>query len=461
MGQLPQRLYIANRGEIARRITHTAHSLGIETVVGYSRADAELPFVTEASQALQLDESNPLRPYLDPDLIIEAALESGCDSLHPGYGFLSESSDFATRVIEAGITWVGPSPQIIALMGDKIAARKFAASVGVPVGSGSLRPISDFSDATSEAAKIGYPVMIKAAGGGGGIGMSIVKSEDELEKSFTTTADRAARLFASPEVYMERYIDSARHIEVQILGTADGKILVLGDRDCSVQRRHQKVIEEAPAWGLNDDLRAQLHKAAHDLAEAANYRNAGTVEFLVDTHRQDFVFLEMNTRLQVEHRVTELVTGIDIVAEQLRTASGIAPSIDVEDLPIRGHAIEIRVYAEDPVRFFPSPGVITDLEEPNGIGVHIDAGYVQGNTVSPHYDPMIAKLCVHGETRADAINASKTAVDEYRVVGIKTNLPLVTNVLEDSRFVAGTYDTSLVEQVLAKNNNKEGVQTHV
>lgn len=461
MKQLPQRLYVANRGEIARRIIHTAHSLGIETVVGHSQSDATLPFVAEATYAVQLDDSDPLSPYLNDNLILRAALETECDSLHPGYGFLSESSDFAQRVIETGITWVGPSPQIIRLMGNKIAARKFASSVGVSVGSGSLFPIENLAEATSEAENIGFPVMIKASAGGGGIGMAIANCSSELEKAFSSTKARAERLFASPEVYMERYIASARHVEVQIFGGADGQIVVMGDRDCSVQRRHQKVIEEAPALGLSVGLRKQLHKAAHDLALAANYRNAGTVEFLVDVKRQDFVFLEMNTRLQVEHRVTELVTNINIVAEQLRTASGLELSFDSKNLSNFGHAIEIRVYAEDPVRFYPSPGTITKLVEPLGEGVHIDAGYRQGNVVSSNYDPMIAKLCVHGETRPEALRIADEAVKNYRIEGIKTNLPLASQVLKHPGFVAGKYDTGLVEQVLEEAKNEERIRTDV
>jgi acetyl-CoA carboxylase biotin carboxylase subunit len=438
---------VANRGEIARRVIRTVQRLGIKAVAVYSEADADLPHVREADEAILIGPAPPAQSYLDAAAVLEAARTSGAEAVHPGYGFLAENAGFARQVEQAGLAWVGPSPDAIERMGDKINARNLMAAAGVPVAVGTAEPVAGVEAAVVAAGEIGYPVMVKAAAGGGGIGMSVATGDAELRTAFETATARAERFFGNPAILLERYIPNARHVEVQILGLADGTILALGERDCSVQRRHQKVVEETPSPGVTDDLRARMLAAAIQAGEAVGYRNAGTVECLVDPAAQEFVFLEMNTRLQVEHPVTELVTGIDLVEQQLLIAAGEPVSFDPEALVARGHAIELRVYAEDPKRFLPGPGTITAWQEPAGEGIRVDAGYVKGTTVTPHYDPLLAKLCVWGEDRPRALERARAAVAGFEIAGPKNNLPFFTELLADPGFVSGEYDTRIVDRL--------------
>jgi len=440
-------LLVANRGEIARRILRTAARMGLRTVAVHSEADAELPFVTEADAAVLLGPAPPTESYLDVSRVLEAAARCGVDAVHPGYGFLAENAEFAQRVIDAGLVWVGPAPDAIDAMGDKVKARNRMSSAGVPVAAGTTDPVGDVETALAAAREIGYPLMVKAAAGGGGIGMGVARDDDELRAAFETAQSRAQRFFANPAILLERYIEGARHVEVQVLGLADGSVVALGERDCSVQRRHQKVAEETPSPVVTPELRQRMLEGAVRAAEAVDYRNAGTVECLVDPAAQDYVFLEMNTRLQVEHPVTELVTGVDIVEQQLRVAAGEPPSVDLGSVTPSGHAVELRVYAEDPKRFLPSPGHIDTWVEPTGEGVRVDAGYVAGNTVTPFYDPLLAKLCTWGTDRDEALDRAAAAVEEFRIEGLKTNLPFFTELLADADFRSGDYDTGLVDRM--------------
>ena len=438
---------VANRGEIARRIIRTARQMGIRAIAVYSEADASLPYVAEADEAVPIGPAPAASSYLDVDAVLGAARRTGAAAVHPGYGFLAESAEFAARVIDAGLTWVGPPPSAIEQMGDKINARNLMERAGVPVAAGTREPVADVGAAVAEASRIGYPVMIKAAAGGGGIGMSAATGEAELRGGFETARTRAERFFGSSAILLERCIERARHVEVQILGLNDSRVLALGERDCSVQRRHQKVAEETPSPGVTPELRARMLAAAIRAGEAVGYRGAGTVECLVDSQTQDFVFLEMNTRLQVEHPITEMVTGIDLVEQQLLIAVGDETSFDPANVTNNGHAVELRVYAEDPRRFLPSPGAITEWSEPSGPGVRVDAGYAAGNEVTPFYDPLLAKLCVHGASRDEALRRARGAVAAFRVSGPKTNLPFHAELLDSQEFASGRYDTSVVARL--------------
>jgi len=423
--------------------------MGLRTVAVHSEADADLPFVREANEAVLLGPAPPAQSYLDVARVLEAAKRTGAEAIHPGYGFLAENAEFAQAVIDAGLVWVGPAPDAIEAMGDKINARNRMAAAGVPVAPGTPDPLTDVDAALEAARSLGYPLMVKASAGGGGIGMAVAYDDDQLRSSFETARSRAERFFSSPAILLERYIENARHVEVQILGLADGSVVALGERDCSVQRRHQKVAEETPSPGVGEELRQRMLEGAAQAARAVGYRNAGTVECLVDPKAQDYVFLEMNTRLQVEHPVTELVTRVDLVEEQLRIAAGDAPSQDLSAVRPRGHAIELRVYAEDPKRFLPSPGTISRWDEPSGEGVRVDSGYVSGNTVTPFYDPLLAKLCAYGDDRDAALERAADAVSSFVIEGLKTNLPFFTELLADPSFVSGSYDTGLIEKMRA------------
>jgi len=438
---------VANRGEIARRVIGTARRMGIRTVAVYSEADAELPYVRDADQAVPIGPPPPARSYLDTGAILAAARKTGARAIHPGYGFLSENPDFARLVTAEGLIWVGPPPSAIEQMGDKINARNLMEQAGVPVAAGTRVPVTDADEAAAQARRIGYPVMVKAAAGGGGIGMSAAAGEGELRAAFDTARSRAERFFGSPAILLERYIARARHVEIQILGLNDSRILTLGERDCSVQRRHQKVAEETPSPGVGAALRERMLQAAVRAGEAVGYRGAGTVECLVDAEADDFVFLEMNTRLQVEHPVTEMVTGIDLVEQQFLVAAGEKVSFDPEFVRYGGHACEFRVYAEDPRRFLPSPGTITEWAEPSGEGIRVDAGYQAGNQVTPFYDPLLAKLCVHGASRAEALSRARDAIASFRISGLKTNLLFHAELLDSREFASGSYDTSLVARL--------------
>jgi acetyl-CoA carboxylase biotin carboxylase subunit len=438
---------VANRGEIARRVIRTARRMGIRVVAVYSEADAALPYVREADEAVPIGPAPPASSYLDVRAVLGAARTTGVAAIHPGYGFLSESAGFAAAVIDAGLTWIGPSPAAIEQMGDKINARNLMEQAGVPVAAGTREPVADVAAASAEAARIGYPVMIKAAAGGGGIGMTAVGSETELRAGFETARTRAERFFGNPSILLERYVEHARHVEVQILGRNDARVLALGERDCSVQRRHQKIAEETPSPGVTPELRARMLAAAARAGETVGYRGAGTVEFLVDATTKDFMFLEMNTRIQVEHPITEMVTGIDLVEQQFLIAAGEDVSFRPESVRAEGHAVELRVYAEDPRRFLPSPGLITEWAEPSGPGVRVDAGYEAGNEVTPFYDPLLAKLCVHGASRDEALQRARVAVGDFRVRGPKTNLPFHVELLDSDEFISGCYDTSVVARL--------------
>jgi len=445
--ELFESLLVANRGEIARRVLRTAARMGLRTVAVHTEADTDLPFVHEADEAVLLGPPPPAESYLDVEKVIEAARRTGAEAIHPGYGFLAESAEFAQAVIDAGLVWVGPGPDAIDAMGDKVRARNRMSAAGVPVAAGTELPIEDVEEALTAAKEIGYPLMVKAAAGGGGIGMGVARDDEQLRTAFETARSRAARFFSSPTILLERYIESARHVEVQVLGLADGTVVALGERDCSVQRRHQKVAEESPSPGITEELRQRMLDGAVLAAKAVDYRNAGTVECLVDPAEQTYVFLEMNTRLQVEHPVTELVTRLDLVEEQLRIAAGEAPSRDLAAVRPNGHAIELRVYAEDPKRFLPSPGRITKWKAP--ADTRVDAGYREGNTVTTFYDPLLAKVCVWAEGRDDAIDKARAAVAQFEIEGPKTNLPFFTELLADPRFVSGDYDTGLIDRMRA------------
>jgi acetyl-CoA carboxylase biotin carboxylase subunit len=438
---------VANRGEIARRVIRTARRMGIRAIAVYSEADSDLPYVREADEAVPIGAAPAASSYLDARAVLGAARRTGAAAIHPGYGFLAENAEFAAEVIDAGLTWVGPPPAAIDQVGDKINARNFMEQAGVPVAAGSREPVTDVAAAIAEADRIGYPVMIKAAAGGGGIGMSAAANEAELRAGFETARSRAERFFGRADILLERFIEQARHVEVQILGLNDGRVLALGERDCSVQRRHQKVAEETPSPGVTPGLRARMLAAAIRAGEAVGYRGAGTVECLVDAKSQDFVFLEMNARIQVEHPITEMVTGIDLVEQQLLIAGGGDVSFPPASVRSAGHAVELRVYAEDPRRFLPSPGVITEWAEPSGPGIRVDAGYTAGNEVTPFYDPLLAKLCVHSGSRAEALRRARAAVAAFRISGPRTNLPFHAELLDSEEFSSGDYDTSVVARL--------------
>ncbi|GAA0581273.1 biotin synthase auxiliary protein BsaP [Actinomadura livida] len=436
---------VANRGEIAGRIIHTARAMGIKAIAVYSDADADLPFVAEADEAVLIGPADPARSYLNVPAVLEAARRTNAQAVHPGYGFLAESAAFARAVTDHGRVWVGPPPLVIARMSDKINARNLMKEAGVPVAPGVWEPVPDADTAVGEAERIGYPVLVKPAAGAGGVGMAAARDEAALRTAYEAARSSAARLFGQDDILLERFIDGARHVEVQILGLNDGTVVTLGDRDCSVQRRYQKVVEEAPSPGVGPELRERMLAAAVRAGEAVGYRGAGTVEFLVDPAAQEFFFLELSTRLQVEHAVTELVTGIDLVEWQFRIAAG-EPGPSAVPAP-RGHAVEFRVYAEDPRRFLPVPGTIKVWEEPVGDGIRIDAGYVEGDTVTPHYAMLLAKLCVHGHDREHALSKARAALDAFCIEGLPTNLPFLRELLDRPEFAGGAYDTGLVARM--------------
>jgi acetyl-CoA carboxylase biotin carboxylase subunit len=443
-----RRLLIANRGEIARRINRVALGMGLETVAVYSDADAGSPYVREATRAVRIGPPPARESYLNTEALLAAAHETGAEAIHPGYGFVSESADFARACTEAGLVFVGPPPEAMARMKDKSRARVLAGEAGVPLVPGSAGVVADVGAAAIEAERIGYPILVKAAGGGGGIGMAVANTAGELEKAFRQSADRAKAAFGREGVYLESYFPMPRHVEVQVLGDAHGHLLHVLERECSIQRRHQKVVEEAgsPLFlaGQNAALLASMEAAALAAARAFGYANAGTVEFLVSEGA--FYFIEMNARLQVEHPVTELTTGLDLIRWQLRIAAGETLDVKQEEVRRAGHALEFRIYAEDPVRFLPSPGPLSVFRPPEGEGVRVDAGYAQGDVVTPHYDPMIAKLIVSGPDRPTAIQRAERALADFQVEGIKTNIPLHLRIVRDAAFQAGALDTHFLEK---------------
>jgi acetyl-CoA carboxylase biotin carboxylase subunit len=447
-------LLVANRGEIARRIIRTARRLGVRTIAVYSEADADLPFVREADEAVCVGPANPAQSYRNGEAILAAAKSTGADAIHPGYGFLSENAEFARAVEANGLVWVGPGADAISAMGDKINARNLMAAAGLPVAPGTAEPAADVEAALAAATEIGFPVMVKAAAGGGGMGMAVATDEARLRAEYDRVRGFAERMFGDGAVLVERYFPRVRHVEVQILGLADGRVVALGERECSVQRRNQKLVEESPSPAVTPRLRERLLAAAVRAGEAVGYRNAGTVECLLVPGPADgggdgspvgeFFFLEMNTRLQVEHPVTELVYGVDLVEEQLRIAAGLAPTFDPDALAPRGHAIEFRINAEDPKRFLPGPGAVTAWTEPSGEGIRVDSGYALGTTVTPFYDSLLAKLIVYGADRAQAIERARAAVAGFEVAGPKCNLPFFAELLDNPEFLGGDYDTGIV-----------------
>jgi acetyl-CoA carboxylase biotin carboxylase subunit len=452
------KILIANRGEIAVRLIRACRDLGVSPVAVYSDADRQALHVRLADEAYFIGESPASQSYLAGEKIINAALKSGAEAIHPGYGFLSEREWFARAVGEAGIRFIGPSPESIELMGDKTNARVAAVKAGAPIVPGSTESLADEAAAKKVAAEIGYPVMLKASAGGGGKGMRVVRTDQEMGAAFSMAAAEAQSSFGDPSVYLEKFIERPRHIEIQILGDEYGNVIHLGERECSVQRRHQKVIEECPASFNDPDLRARMGEAAVKIARAASYHSAGTIEFLVDA-RRNFYFLEMNTRLQVEHPVTEVVTGIDIAREQIRIAAGCRLTIKQKDVRWKGSAIECRIYAEDPDHnFLPSPGRITRLRVPSGPGVRDDSGVYEGWEVPLFYDPMISKLVAWGATRDEAIARMKRALGEYHVGGIRTTIPFFLSVLDDEEFARGEIDTDYIARFLERRKARDAAQ---
>jgi acetyl-CoA carboxylase biotin carboxylase subunit len=449
-----QKVLIANRGEIAVRVIRALREAGIASVAVYSDADRSSLYVRMADEAVHIGPAPSSESYLRIDTILETARRRGADAIHPGYGFLSENAEFAAACESAGIVFIGPSSESIRRMGSKTSARRIAQAAGVRVVPGTERGVSSLEEAQSIAAECGYPVMLKAAAGGGGMGMRRVDSEAGLAAALRDAASEAERAFRNAEVYIEKVIENPRHIEIQILGDRHGTMLSLGERECSIQRRRQKVIEECPSPLINaahPEMRQRMGEAAIRAARAAGYYNAGTVEFLVDSNR-NFYFLEMNTRLQVEHPVTELVTGLDLVKLQLRIAAGEPLGLTQEDIHWNGAAIECRIYAEDPEQnFLPSPGKITRLDQPSGPGIRLDSGVYEGYTVPMDYDPLLAKLAVWAGTRADAIARMERALQEYRVAGIHTNLDFFRRLVDDPVFRAGELHTGFIPAFLERD----------
>jgi acetyl-CoA carboxylase, biotin carboxylase subunit len=452
-----RKILIANRGEIAVRIIRACRDLSISPVAVYSEADAVAVHVSLCDEAVCLGPAPSVQSYLDIAKIIGAAQKTGADAIHPGYGFLAENADFAAAVAEARLVFIGPSVEAMRVMGSKTSARSAALAAGVPIVPGTVAALNSFAEAEVTAKQFGYPVMLKASAGGGGKGMRLVSFPGELRSAFDNAKSEAASAFGDSDVYLEKAVERPRHIEIQILADSRGNVVHLGERECSIQRRHQKVIEECPS-PINDvSLREQMGAAAVKLARAVNYVGAGTVEFLVADASRQFYFLEMNTRLQVEHPVTELVTGIDVVREQITVADGAPLSFTQEQVEWHGHAIECRVYAEDPDNnFFPSPGKISHLRVPNGPGIRDDSGVELNSEVSIHYDPMISKLAAWGQTRAVAIDRLRRALDEYEVGGIKTTLPFFRAIVRDKEFIAGQLDTGFIGRF---NERRETART--
>ncbi len=440
------KILIANRGEIAVRIIRACRELGVETVAVYSQADVEALHVELADEAVCIGPAPAKQSYLKLDRILSAAAITGAEAIHPGYGFLAENPHFADVCEQSGLTFIGPPAASIQAMGDKAAARRLAESQGVPVLPGSRQPVHDLDEARRVAREIGFPLIIKASAGGGGKGMRVVAELDGLESALATAAAEAAAAFGDAAVYLERYLADPRHVEVQILIDGQGTGIHLGERDCSIQRRHQKLLEESPSPALGEARRAAIGQAALRVAHAAGYRNAGTVEFLLDAHG-NFYFMEMNTRIQVEHPVTEMVTGLDLVKAQIRIAAGEPLPLAQKDVVFSGHSLECRINAEDPDRFLPAPGRVTDLRLPGGPGVRVDTHAYPGYLVPSHYDSLLAKVIVHAPSRAEAIARMRRALWEMRVEGIKTTIPAQQRILAHPDFLAGCTSTQFLARL--------------
>lgn len=441
-----KKVLIANRGEIAVRIIRACKELGISTVAVYSEADKNALHTRLADEAVCIGPARPSQSYLNMKNILQAACGTGADSIHPGFGFLSENANFAKMCEESNLKFIGPSYQVIDLMGNKANSKELMKSAGVPVVPGSDGSIKDLDEALKIADKIGYPIMIKAASGGGGKGIRLVNSKEELPEAFEMVKQEAMISFNDDEMYIEKFIENPRHVEIQILADEFGNCVHLGERDCSVQRRNQKVLEESPSTVLDPDLRKKMGEAAINAVKAAHYANAGTIEFLVDKHK-NFYFMEMNTRIQVEHPVTEWVTGVDIVKEQIKIASGEKLRYSQNDISVKGHSIECRINSENPENnFMPSAGTIMDLNLPGGNGVRIDTAVYTGYKIPPFYDSMIAKIIVHAENRDEAIAKMKVALEECVIDGVDTNIDFLYQILENENFVSGNFDTSFIKK---------------
>jgi acetyl-CoA carboxylase biotin carboxylase subunit len=440
-----KKILVANRGEIALRVMRTCKQMGISTVAIYSEVDRNSPHVRFADEAVCVGKAPSKESYLKMDTIIEVCKQLNVDGVHPGYGFLSENASFAKLCEDNGITFIGPTVEAIEIMGSKLAAKQAVSKFDVPLVPGTDQPITNVNEAKQLSKKIGFPILIKASAGGGGKGMRIVNNEEEFEEQMKLAVSEATSAFGDGSVFIEKFVTSPRHIEIQVLGDTHGNIVYLFERDCSIQRRHQKVVEEAPSAVLTPALRKQMGEAAVQVAKSVNYVGAGTVEFIVNANL-DFYFLEMNTRLQVEHPVTEMITGIDLVEQQIKIARGEKITFTQDDLKINGHAIELRVYAEDPENnFLPDIGNLEVYQIPTGEGVRVDDGFDEGMDIPIYYDPMIAKLVVHGINRVDAIQKLKKAIEDYKIVGVKTTLPFGTFVLNHAAFTTGNFDTKFVE----------------
>lgn len=441
-----KKILVANRGEIALRVMRTAREMGIATVAVFSEADRNTPFVRFADEAVCIGPAPSAQSYLRIDKILEAARLTGADAIHPGYGFLSENAEFSQAVEDAGLTFIGPSAYSINMMGNKISAKQAAKKFDVPMVPGTDVPISDLNEAMDIAKEIGFPILIKAAAGGGGKGMRVVENASEFESQMRLAQSEALSAFGNSDVFMERYVGSPKHIEIQVLGDKHGNYVYVFERECSIQRRHQKLIEEAPSSCLTPDIRKQMGEAAVAAARACNYSGAGTVEFLVDEHL-NFYFLEMNTRLQVEHCVTEMISGLDLVREQINVARGEKLAFTQDDLKINGHSIELRVCAEDPLNnFLPDTGKLLTYQPPKGPGVRVDDGFEEGMDIPIFYDPMIAKLIVHAATRDQAIERLCRAIDEYKINGIQTTLSFGKWAVQTDPFRKGDFDTKFIEK---------------
>ncbi|MDQ3707115.1 MAG: acetyl-CoA carboxylase biotin carboxylase subunit [Chloroflexota bacterium] len=444
-----KKVLIANRGEIALRVVRACAEVGMESVAVFSEADRTALHVRAADEAYPIGPAPSVESYLRIDKLLEVARKSGADAVHPGYGFLAENANFAQAVLDEGLTWIGPSPNAMRMLGDKLEARRTAQAAGVPTVPGTDVPTDDVESALAAAELIGYPVLIKASAGGGGKGMRIVHSRDDLEAALRSAQSEAQSSFGSGTVYLEKYLELVRHVEIQLLGDTHGNVIHLGERECSVQRRYQKLIEESPSVAVDADLRERMGSVAVAAARAVGYTSAGTVEFLLDKFK-NFYFLEVNTRLQVEHPVTELVTGVDLVLEQFRIASGRPLRLTQSDVRLNGHAMECRIAAEDPFNnFAPSLGTIAAVSEPGGAGVRVDSSVYAGAKVSVYYDPMIAKLIVWAPSRAHAILRMRRALREYRIAGIQTNIPFHLRVMQSLDFQRGRLDTKFVDRLLA------------
>lgn len=440
-----KKVLIANRGEIARRIIRTCQKLGIETVAVYSEADANSLYVSDATESYCIGKPPVAQSYLNIDAIVKVAKESGAEAIHPGYGLLSENAAFAKRVEEEGLVFIGPSSDVIAAMGSKLEARRTMEKAGVPIVDGVNDPLKDAEEAVEIANRMGYPVMLKASAGGGGIGMQLVHTEVELRQAFEGNQKRAQSFFGNGQMFIEKFIADPHHVEVQILADQHGNTIPVYERECSIQRRHQKVLEEAPSPFISEETREKMLEAAVNAAKTIQYTNAGTIEFLVDKD-QNFYFLEMNTRLQVEHPVTEEITGLDLVEEQLKIAYGDVLNISKDDIVAKGHAIEVRIYAENPVTFFPSPGTITKLVLPEGEGIRHEISIQEGSEVTPFYDPMIAKLVVFAGNRLEACEKLEEALEKYVIEGIQTNIPMLLDIVKNEQFKSGITTTKFVEE---------------